>query len=338
MMAMIVAPAMGGVTQQRTQPTEDSSQWNEAFAEIRALKARIAAIDFRLTTANDSLCDTHVPQTGFLVQDALQYPPEIRAAATRFFHMEQGPSVMLVVPGSPADKAGLRADDVILAIDDQTVDDSAALKESSRRASSYAGVDALVAQLDKAFAKGEITLSIRRGPDTLRIPIVAVMGCYSRADVFISKEMNSYADGINATISTAVVSYTRDDDELAVVLGHEMAHNIQHDRVLPGSAVAGLGRIDARLVDVRQSETEADYVGVYLMARAGYDFHKAPAFWLRFGKEHGLGIFASPSYPSWTKRARLTEMAAAEIESKRARGLPVIPNLPFFEKSRPPSP
>jgi hypothetical protein len=334
---MIALPGTAGLALQRAQPAEGPSQWNEAFAEIRALKARIAVINFRLTTANDSLCDTHLPQAGFLVQDALQYPPEIRAAAVRFFHMEAGPAVMLVVPGGPADKAGLRADDTILAIDDRTVDTVASSKESARQALSYASIDALSAKLDRAFAKGETILSVRRGTDTLRIPIVPVPGCYSRADFFISKEMNSYADGVNAALSTAVVEYSRDDDELAIVLGHEMAHNVQHDRVLPGSAVTGVGRIEARIVDVRESETEADYVGVYLMARAGYDFHKASGFWSRYGKEYGLGIFAAPTHPGWTKRARLTEMAAAEIEAKQAHGLPLIPDLPFFEKSGQPA-
>jgi predicted Zn-dependent protease len=101
------------------------------------------------------------------------------------------------------------------------------------------------------------------------------------------------------------------DDELAAVLGHEMAHALrEHTReqisqqmgtqtVLGiagalfglGDAAQNLGGMVANvtigLPKSRTDETEADRIGVELAARAGFDPHGAVTLWEKMGKLAG---------------------------------------------------
>jgi predicted Zn-dependent protease len=103
------------------------------------------------------------------------------------------------------------------------------------------------------------------------------------------------------------------DDEIAAVMGHEMAHALrEHSRerisremgtqmaVGIASALFGLGDlgqgIGNAVADVtlnkpnsRLHETEADRIGVELAARAGYDPHAAIRLWEKMAKVSGEG-------------------------------------------------
>lgn len=107
-----------------------------------------------------------------------------------------------------------------------------------------------------------------------------------------------------------------DDDELAVVLGHEIAHaTYEHSRRqasknqmsgLAGQlAAAGAGMIGnstARTLAQqatqlgysafnnsysRDYEDQADRVGLRYVYEAGYDYKKAPLLWRRFAEKYG---------------------------------------------------
>ncbi len=101
------------------------------------------------------------------------------------------------------------------------------------------------------------------------------------------------------------------DDELAAVMGHEIAHALrEHSReraseqAIAGigisvvAAVAGVGQLGQKgmeyayqgllgLPNSRQHETEADRIGVELAARAGYDPRAAITLWQKMGKAGG---------------------------------------------------
>jgi hypothetical protein len=304
-------------------------RWDLGFSELLLQQARVATVGFRLAVDNNALCDTHFPQAGWVVQDPMQYRADMRADAVRFFGMKNGFTVMLVVPDGPAAHAGLMAGDAITAVDGKPV--AALPTDASGQKASQLRIDRFSGTMGAAMRAGPTTLSVQRGSQALTVILTPIMGCASRTELSLSSGIDSYADGGTATITAEFVAYTRDDDELAVVLGHETAHNVHHDHPGPGRRQ---GRIEAGTVSTRESETEADYTDLYLMAHAGYDYHKASEFWRRFGKDHGLGILASPSHPGWTKRAKRALDTAAEIDAKKAQNAPLIPNLPVFDRVR----
>lgn len=123
-------------------------------------------------------------------------------------------------------------------------------------------------------------------------------------NVFQSDEVNAFcmAGGKIGVYSGLIVKLSMTDDELAAVMGHEIAHalrehvreqvSMQQAARVPGvllaivtgnSALADLGdavtNVSLTLPRSREAETEADQIGVELAARAGYDPRAAIALW-----------------------------------------------------------
>jgi predicted Zn-dependent protease len=110
-------------------------------------------------------------------------------------------------------------------------------------------------------------------------------------------------------VYTGLLDFVRDDDELATVLGHEIAHALAHhasERLAlnPGDSEnlrASAGKLDRLTGPQRKSllsmlspgatldslaynrfqESEADHIGVFLMTFAGFNPEEALGFWDR---------------------------------------------------------
>jgi metalloendopeptidase OMA1, mitochondrial len=122
-------------------------------------------------------------------------------------------------------------------------------------------------------------------------------------------QVNAFAlPGGKVAIFTGILKYTQTEDGLATVMAHEVAHALQRHGAerysrgilegigqlgaLAGAAAGGIdpgfaiGAMSAYGVGValpnsRAQETEADYIGLQLMAKAGYDPREAVPFWER---------------------------------------------------------
>ena len=129
------------------------------------------------------------------------------------------------------------------------------------------------------------------------------------------KQVNAFAlPGGKVAVYTGILPVARTTDGLAVVLGHEIAHVLARhgaERMsqgmvtqvggsllgafLGGGASAqavmvayGLGaQLGVLLPYSRTQESEADHIGLLLMARAGYNPREALAFWQRMEKVSG---------------------------------------------------
>ncbi|OGS24262.1 MAG: peptidase M48 [Elusimicrobia bacterium RIFOXYB2_FULL_50_12] len=132
-----------------------------------------------------------------------------------------------------------------------------------------------------------------------------------------SKTINAFAmPGGKVAAYTGILPLAQDDDGLAVVIGHEVAHAIANhgnERMsqmllvqLGGMTLAqaikqkpertqellflayGVGtNIGVLLPYSREHETEADRIGLILMARAGFDPRAAVPFWERMKAKSG---------------------------------------------------
>jgi hypothetical protein len=304
--------------------------WDRSLAGLRAQDQRVADVAYRIVTANVDLCSDQAPQSGLVLQNLLEYGPRLRAAARAAFHLDDRPAVEAVATGSPAARAGLRADDILLAVAGQTlpVAPPAEPGRPDARPATYAPIEAAQARIVEALAHGAASITVQRGRQTLQLDIAGQPGCAYDAQVLPGPGLSASADGRHVFISTALVSYARSDDMLALVLGHEFAHDVlHHHRRLDQVGVdrRALGDLGSTPASLRLAEKEADYVGLYLSARAGYDISEAPEFWRRFPVVDGdLGW----SHPAASERAAQLAATRDEIFAKQKSGQPLVPNAP----------
>lgn len=300
---------------------------DEAAAGLRQLQAedlRVARVTYRLAVAGADLCLDTGPLSGILVHGASQYSPDYRPAARQVFGLGDLPGVEGVVPGSAADRAGLVAGDTLLAVNGEAFE----RYEAADKAADYAPVAAAKARLQAALAKGPVTLHIKRGGEARTIRITPDTGCASTVQLLPSDTSDAGADGRMISITTEMVAQTHDDDELAVVIGHEMAHNaLRHRQRLDAAGVSrGLLRIFGKNASrIKETEIEADHLGLYLMARAGFDIQAAPRFWERYGKAHDMSFLSEPTHPRWKTRVRQLTDTIVEIRKKEQTGQPLVP-------------
>jgi hypothetical protein len=294
-------------------------QRRQALLELQAADLRLATIAFRLAVAGNEICPRKSPLLGVILHDQGQYAAELRSA----LGAGNGVSVLAVVPGSPADRAGLHAGDILRGVNGAVLTWTPPVAKPT-----YTNVGAAYHALEAAAADGTVSLRMERDGLVRLSAVNPVSGCASRVQLLPSLQIAARADGSNLSITTAMLDYVRNDDELALTLAHEMAHNaLGHRALLRSQQVKRnlFGSYGADAAKVRETEQAADRLGYYLMARSGYDLGVAPRFWDRL--YNGPASRRSPprTHPGSAERITEATLIGEEIAAKRRRGKPVIP-------------
>jgi predicted Zn-dependent protease len=101
-----------------------------------------------------------------------------------------------------------------------------------------------------------------------------------------------------------MLSFVRNDDELAIVLGHELAHRILGHP--PTRTEDGLlAAFGFKAGDLWRREAEADRLGLRLAAAAGYVLAAAIPFWQRYLGKYDWYPQLFRSHPSLKARERI---------------------------------
>lgn len=155
-----------------------------------------------------------------------------------------------------------------------------------------------------------------------------------------SKQINAFCmPGGKIAFYTGILDQLKlTDDEIAMVMGHEMAHALrEHARsrvaksqatsigLSLGAQLLGLGdlgnaaaNLGAQLLTLkfsRSDETDADLVGLELAARAGYNPQAAVSLWRKMGEATGNGGIAFLStHPSGPDRIRELEQNVPKVQ------------------------
>ncbi|HZV84695.1 MAG TPA: M48 family metallopeptidase [Brevundimonas sp.] len=289
---------------------------------LSALDQRVARVGFRLLQANTDLCPVARQSAGWALHAASQYSQQLRPHAVGRFGLRGDlPGVLASPPDSAAASAGLREGDLILSVNGQALNAGPVRSEPV-----FEGLARNIAQLDLALASGPVQLIVAREGRERTVTVQPRRACGYEVQLNPSDELNARADGRRLFISTALAGFTQTDDELAIVLGHELAHHVLRHRTW--DAVGGEGRSENDPVAVSASgtrEQQADRVGLFLSARAGFDTTIGPAFWRRFGAYNWRVRYPQLRHDSAEARARRLETVQAEIDAKRAAGEPMTP-------------
>lgn len=263
---------------------------NQAVLEqLRAHDETVGNIGYVLATGGKALCPNGVAQlSGLRIHTLGQYGTRIQPDAKRLFGLDGYPVILTIAPGSPAARAGLMTGDGIVSINDA----------DQRAGPGYAGVERFDAALEAALVQPPARIEIERAGQRQTISLTGAEGCASRVELVPGRKLNAVADGRIVQLTTGVMQEAQDNDELAFIIAHEMAHNILKHR-------ERLDKIGRSARNIRAAEIEADLLGLKLMHAAGYDPMAAARFWQRFGKRTGAGIFSDGSHLRTKDRVKL---------------------------------
>lgn len=288
--------------------------------------ARLAELGWRVVHGAAGLCGSDLaPATGAIFATIYDVPGHLRAGYST--GRDGDVMVMAVARGSPADLAGLVPGDVVMAIDGSTVKGSGSAARE------------VEAALDRPR-----TLTLGRAATQITAEIVPAPACRSRLDLARTRGINAFADGAMIAVTAGLMDLIDDDDQLAAIIGHELAHNILgHRRMREENRRKGamVGEVLAMLTGARDLEshwarvgggafsqmfeTEADYVGLYFVAAAGFNVRSAPVVWRRMVLANPATIAHAGTHPTSPERFVLLARTVEEILAKQDRGAPLTP-------------
>lgn len=176
--------------------------------------------------------------------------------------------------------------------------------------------------------------------------------------VFDSKEVNAFAlPGGKVGVYSGLLQLASSDDELATVIGHEIAHvTARHgaERVSLAMGAEMLGQIGGQIAQrwienptwaqgimsaygvganvammphSRKQEMESDYMGIVYSARAGYDPRAAVAFWQKMSAQKSNG-----QAPSWLAKFLSTHPTDADRIAQLNARMPEV--LQIYQQTR----
>jgi len=279
------------------------------FEALRVEDARLANIAWRLATANAALCRDLQPGTGLVLHAIDQYAPRDAEAARAVFGFAAPVAIEWVVPGSPAARAGVAQNEAVTAIaGTPPIVPTAARNTSATR-------DAALAQLAALPPRVPVTLTLIAPHGSRRVSIAPIAACRSEFEVVAGPKLGASSDGHVVQVGARLME-TYGDDDVAVVVAHELAHTILRHRARLEAAGVKWGLFgefgrNARLF--RETETEADVLGAFLLRNAGWDPQNAVRFWQGPGKKVDPGMFRSRTHPSPKERAAMIAEALAAM-------------------------
>ena len=287
---------------------EQSIQLEKAFRYQLQQQTRLAEVARPLLTKNIEACGKRTkPSLGIFIHSLDDYKKPKKAVAKSIYSLNEQPSVLQVLSNGPAHQK-LKVGDKLVSINQQPFPKGTAksIKHLSSNLKDQTAVE----------------LTVERDEDLITLSIQPELLCDYPVILSPSDAINGYADGSTIVITQGLMRFAQDDNELALIIAHEMAHNTQHhipQRIknsslgllldtalltsgIPSPLIAtGLG---ANLY-TQQYEIEADLIGLQLMHNAGFEIEGLDLFWQKMAAVHPSTITKGKeiSHPTTVERS-----------------------------------
>jgi Zn-dependent protease with chaperone function len=329
-------------------PVTKRMQVNDVAAEIEAKKQREIALQtvvgdqlrlFRvshpISTKASGLCPASKFVTGAVIVNNVSFGNAYKEAMGSVYGVTDVLKVFYVEPGSPSDMAGLKMGDLPVSVNGWTVPVGDKANE------------AFSAKMETTLKDGKpLEVTVLRGDVRQVLNIQPIKACAYSVQLTQDDIINAFADGEKVMITKGMMRFAKDDVELSLVVGHELAHNaMKHMSAKKTNYVIGsifdvvaaaygvntqglFGNAAAQAYS-QDFEAEADYVGLYMIAVAGLNIENAPQFWRRMAADHPGSIATNhaASHPATPHRFLALEDAVKEIKGKMASGSPLVPEM-----------
>lgn len=336
-------------------------------------QARVDRIAWPILQNNTELCRKFTRSSyGFKLGDAKVLRDRIDGLTLnqlRAIGYDSTPFVMQVAENGPAGRAGLKRGMRIVEVDgtDLKQDLDILSKTILAREQAYA-----------TFGKlPPMKLTVTDGERVEIISIEAERICAPEITVVKTNQVNASAGTERISIFSGLLEQMPDDNNVALVVGHELAHIAgRHVRKtvanstrsgyvlwgLPIQAGAGLvdfvvagplealtgvetgpgnalvTRLQNGVLRTQDFEREADYVGLYMASRAGYDISDAEETFLLLGRISPTSTYGERTHPTTPERIAAITVTRKEIEEKEAAEERIVPfGWPIFDDPKPES-
>jgi hypothetical protein len=321
----------------------EAERRRQQIAQLRDYYAQLHRVDtvaFRIRTANVAFCKDWISaQIGLHAVTPQSLPRKYRSFSAEALNLAWvRPTAVSVVDGSPAAQAGIVKGDEIIALNGELIP--------------VTGTAGWMGGWLKANGVKPVRVDLRHDGADRTATLTPVMGCAIPIDYIVSDVANAAASDSKIVINSGIMALTRTDAQLAMIIGHELAHaNLGHNNKtrlntflgLAGGAMVDIGFLTGGISTggafTRQFgivgaqaysvgfEREADYVGAYYVARAGYDLKGAEEVWWAVGQAHPDAIRLATTHPTTPERFLQLQQVEAGIADKERRHLPLVPDL-----------
>jgi hypothetical protein len=241
-----------------------------------------------------------------------------------------------VAENGPAAKAGLAINDKVLALNGVIYGNN-----QQQHKKFYAETARI-----KTSESPVTYLKIKRNQQLINLTINQERICGYPVVLADSDSVNVYADGKRIIITKGMLRFARNDQDLSLVIAHELGHNLMGhlDKKQSNSMLGTLLDLAAAANGIntrgtfgnagasafsQDFEAEADYVALYYMNAAGLPLEGVANFWREMAAEHprSIGSNHSASHPATSERFLAISKTIDEINNKIAAGEPLTPNL-----------
>lgn len=307
---------------------------------------KLQLVTSKIVTSGTELCSDKVGSYyGFNFWNQDSFSPALKDAAKARYDLNGNFRVLNVVALSPAEKAEIKEGDILVSINSWLIPLGKDIEKQ---------LNQKLVESGKNLAPVEVKL-LRNGTEH-KVSITPVKSCDFNVQLAPDDVKNAYADGKSIVVNKGMMDFFKNDEEVALVVSHELAHNaMKHIDAKQKNAI--VGGIFGLLLDIAAAgagvntngefakagagiagntysvefEQEADYVGLYFMKKAGYDIENAAGFWRRMAVNNSQAITIKSSHPTTPQRFVAIEATVSEIKAKIANGEPLTPEL----KSKP---
>ena len=256
-------------------PQSRAPEVNSANAQIEAQKQREMVVEdyvaaqkrlqivaSKVLVSGAKLCGEKVaPYFGLTTWNQEAFQKEWKTAVQSKYGLTGNVHIANVASGSVSDIAGLKEGDVIVSIDGWTPP---------------TGKEALEKFDEKLTAIGKfgtpVEFIIRRGAEEKKIAVSPSESCAFTVKLSPDDIKNAFADGKNIVIYKGMMDFFKTDEEISLVVSHELAHNsMNHIDAKKKNSI--LGGIFGVLLDVAAAaggvNTNGDFTRMAMNAGAG---------------------------------------------------------------------
>lgn len=330
----------------------------ETYSENWAEKQRIYGLVYPILKENADLCGSNVvDEIGIEWLTLNDLSGNLRRSAASALGVSTFPFLNVVVPGSSAHLAGLRQGDALKSINGEVVQEDRTTNFPATMEDERFYRWKINRILQQAIRSDPtIDITYQRHGETFKTELHVVKRCDYGVVMLDSNEIASVSDGNTIWISNGLYEHVQSDEEFQTMVAHELAHRILRHRLQTssghktaqgfdtflnvlwtigaiGAALSGdyIGSPPARWFASEDperwfnsdQELEADYLGMYLLARAGVDTSQAVGFWSRIPDESPLlDVHVVEAH------VRLANLLATqrEIQEKKDKNEPLTQN------------